>query len=70
MPSTPPPPCAWNDPGQPWPPKRLTWWTRWRLRRVKRLLREQLFRIADEKEACIDHHSDSDCGFQLLKELE
>ena len=67
----PPRPPAWDDPCQRWPPRQMTWLVRWRLRRVSRDLREQLLRIAHEKESSKgDAHEDSDCGFQLLEELK
>ncbi len=69
-PDRPSTPEAWSDPGQPYPPTRLTWWTRWRLRRVGRILREQLLRVADERPSCRAHHSADDCGFELLRQIE
>lgn len=44
--------------------------TRFMLWLIRKRLRIELERISDEKLFTIDNHEDSDCGFQLLHEVE
>lgn len=46
-------------------------WRLWVLWFVRPLIQRELIRILTEKETFSDsHHSDTDCGWQLLTEIE